>query len=99
MLLTQHLNHIADVKAEQLLKAMALHGEAADIRMKDGKVDVALKRARVLQSTANIVGIEGRRSQIRLRGHAAGWHYGSAQLFATPNLADVRSPLVLQLPL
>jgi hypothetical protein len=32
-------------------------------------------------------------------GHAAGWHYGSAHLFVTPNLADIRSPLLLQLHL
>lgn len=63
---------------------MALHGEAADIRtlMRDAEVDPALKKAlsSLLQSTANIVGLEGHRSQIRLRGHAAGWHYGNAHL-------------------
>ena len=43
--------------------------------------------------------MEGHRSQIRLRGHAAGWHYGSAHLFVTPNIADMRSSLLLQLHL
>jgi len=99
----KHLNLIANVSTEDLLKAMALHGEAADIRtlMQDANVDPALKRALggVLQSTANIIGLEGHRSQIRLRGHAAGWHYGNAHLFVTPNLADVRAPLMLQLHL
>ena len=99
----RHCKVISEVTTEKLLKAMALHGENADIRdlMKDPKVDLSLKRALggVLQAGANIVGMEGHRSQIRLRGHAAGWHYGSAHLFVTPNLADVRSPLLLQLHL
>ena len=51
---------------------MALHGDNADLRelLRDPQVDVALKRAlgRVLQATSSIM----HRSQIRLRGHAAG---------------------------
>ena len=94
---------ISEVSTEQLLKAMALHGENADVRelLRDPNIDASLKRALggVLQATSSIVGMEGHRSQIRLRGHAAGWHYGSAHLFVTPNLADVRSPLLLQLHL
>ena len=99
----KHCKVISQVSTEKLLQAMALHGENADIRelLRDPKVDVSLKRALggVLQATSSIVGMEGHRSQIRLRGHAAGWHYGSAHVFVTPNLADVRSPLLLQLHL
>ena len=99
----KHCRVISEVSADQLLKAMALHGENADLRelMRDPAVDVALKRALggVLQATSSIIGMEGHRSQIRLRGHAAGWHYGSAHLFVTPNIADVRSSLLLQLHL
>ena len=99
----KHCRVISEVSTEQLLKAMALHGENADVRelLRDPNIDASLKRALggVLQATSSIVGMEGHRSQIRLRGHAAGWHYGSAHLFVTPNLADVRSPLLLQLHL
>ena len=88
---------IADVEPEMLLKAIALKGEKADIRdvMRDPDVDPKLKRALgdVLIATGNIIGMEGHRSQIRNRGHAAGWHYGNATLFVTPNLADARAVL------
>ena len=81
---------------------LALHGESADVRklLQDDAVDLPLKRALggVLQATASIIGMEDR-SQIRFRSHAAGWHYGTPHLFVTPNLADVRSPLLLQLHL
>ena len=77
----KHCRVISEVNTDQLLKAMALHGDNADLRelLRDPQVDVALKRALggVLQATSSIIGMEGHRSQIRLRGHAAGWHYGS----------------------
>ena len=99
----KHCRVISEVSTEQLLKAMALHGDNADVRelLRDPNIDPSLKRALggVLQATSSIIGMEGHRSQIRLRGHAAGWHYGSAHLFVTPNLADIRSPLLLQLHL
>ena len=99
----KHCKLIASVSVEHLLKAMALHGESADVRklLQDDAVDLPLKRALggVLQATASIIGMEGHRSQIRFRSHAAGWHYGTPHLFVTPNLADVRSPLLLQLHL
>ncbi|CAJ1439150.1 unnamed protein product, partial [Effrenium voratum] len=99
----KHCKLIAGVSVEHLLKAMALHGESADVRklLQDDAVDLPLKRALggVLQATASIIGMEGHRSQIRFRSHAAGWHYGTPHLFVTPNLADVRSPLLLQLHL
>ena len=99
----KHCRVISEVSTEQLLKAMALHGDNADVRelLRDPNIDASLKRALggVLQATSSIIGMEGHRSQIRLRGHAAGWHYGSAHLFVTPNLADIRSPLLLQLHL
>ena len=99
----KHCRVISEVNTDQLLKAMALHGDNADLRelLRDPQVDVALKRALggVLQATSSIIGMEGHRSQIRLRGHAAGWHYGSAHLFVTPNSADMRSSLLLQLHL
>ncbi|CAE7487143.1 tkt, partial [Symbiodinium necroappetens] len=83
------------------LSAMALHGEKADIRelLRSSEVDVSLKRAlgSVLQVGASVLGTEGHRSQIRLRGHAAGWHYGTSHVFVTPNLADSRASLLLQL--
>ena len=45
--------------------------------MRDPAVDVSLKRALggVIQATSNIIGMEGHRSQIRLLGRAAAWHY------------------------
>ena len=99
----RHCRVISEVNTDQLLKAMALHGDNADLRelLQDPQVDVSLKRALggVLQATSSIIGMEGHRSQIRLRGHAAGWHYGSAHLFVTPNIADMRSSLLLQLHL
>ena len=99
----KHCRVISEVSTEQLLQAMALHGDNSDLRelLRDPQIDVSLKRALggVLQATSSIIGMEGHRSQIRLRGHAAGWHYGSAHLFVTPNLADIRSPLLLQLHL
>ena len=100
---SRHCSVIASVQTEHLLKAMALHGERADIRelIRSPDVDVSLKKAlaSVLAASANILGTEGHRSQIRLRGHAAGWHYGTTHLFATPNLADSRAPMFLQLHL
>ena len=99
----KHCRVISEVSTEQLLKAMALHGDNADVRelLRDPNIDASLKRALggVLQATSSIIGMEGHRSQIRLRGHAARWHYGSAHLLVTPNLADIRSPLLLQLHL
>ena len=83
-----------------LLEAMALHGEKAHRRevMSDARLCGELKRAlaAVLQSSSSILDTEGHRSQIRLRGHASSWHFGSAHLFITPNLADSRSPFFLQ---
>ena len=99
----RHCSVIASVTSEHLLKAMALHGEKADIRelLRSPDVDVPLKRAlgSVLQASSNVLGTEGHRSQIRLRGHAAGWHYGPSRIFVTPNLADSRASLLLQLHL
>lgn len=99
----RHCSVIASVTSEHLLKAMALHGEKADIRelLRSPDVDVPLKRAlgSVLQASSNVLGTEGHRSQIRLRGHAAGWHYGPSHIFVTPNLADSRASLLLQLHL
>eukprot|EP00434_Breviolum_minutum_P042861 symbB.v1.2.038169.t2/scaffold5856.1/size23381/1 len=97
----KHCRVISGVSSEQILRAMALKGENADIRelLRSSEVDPALKKALagVLQATSMIVGSEGHRSQIRLRGHAAGWHYGTAHVFCTPNLADGRASLLLQL--
>eukprot|EP00434_Breviolum_minutum_P028084 symbB.v1.2.024842.t1/scaffold2378.1/size80641/1 len=50
-----------------------------------------------VEGAETLLGREGHRSQIRHRGHAAGWHYGNATLFVTPNLADTRASLLLQL--
>ncbi|CAE7234073.1 unnamed protein product [Symbiodinium microadriaticum] len=98
---SEHCNVIASVEPEALLKAIALKGEKADIRaiMQSPEVDSALKRALgdVLITTGDIVGMDGHRSQLRHRGHAAGWHFGSSTLFVTPNLADTRASLLLQL--
>ena len=98
---SEHCNVIASVEPEALLKAIALKGEKADIRaiMQSPEVDPALKRALgdVLVTTGDIIGMEGHRSQLRHRGHAAGWHFGSSTLFVTPNLADTRASLLLQL--
>ena len=100
---SRHCSVIASAQTEHLLKAMALHGERADIRelIRSPDVDVSLKKAlaSVLAASANILGTEGQRSKIRLRGHAAGWHYGTTHLFVTPNLADSRAPMFLQLHL
>ena len=88
----RHCRVISEVHTDQLLKAMALRGDNADLRelMRDPAVDVSLKRALggVLQATSNIIGMEGHRSQIRLLGHAAAWRYGSAHLFVTPSIAQ-----------
>ncbi|CAK9066078.1 unnamed protein product, partial [Durusdinium trenchii] len=91
----RHCSVIASVTSEHLLKAMALHGEKADIRELLRSPDVGS----VLQASSNVLGAEGHRSQIRLRGHAAGWHYGPSHIFVTPNLADSRASLLLQLHL
>eukprot|EP00435_Cladocopium_sp_Y103_P034891 s3736_g9.t1 len=48
-----------------------------------GRSVVEARLEEVLQATSNIVGMEGHRSQIRLRGHAAGWHYGSRRTWQT----------------
>ena len=98
---SEHCRIIAGVEPEMLLKAIALKGEKADLRevMRDPAVDAKLKQALgdVMITTSDIIGMEGHRSQIRHRGHAAGWHYGNATLFVTPNLADTRASLLLQL--
>ena len=98
---SEHCRIIAGVEPEMLLKAIALKGEKADLRevMRDPAVDAKLKQALgdVMITTSDIIGMEGYRSQIRHRGHAAGWHYGNATLFVTPNLADTRASLLLQL--
>ena len=82
------------------LEAMAVHDEKAHRRevMSDTRLRGKLKQAlaAVLQSSSSILGTEGHRSQIRLRGHASSWNFGSAHLFITPNLADSRSPFFLQ---
>ena len=98
---SEHCRIIAGVEPEMLLKVIALQGEKADLRevMRDPAVDAKLKQALgdVMITTSDIIGMEGHRSQIRHRGHAAGWHYGNATLFVTPNLADTRASLLLQL--
>ena len=62
----KHCRVISEVNTDQLLKAMALHGDNADLRelLRDPQVDVALKRALggVLQATSSIIGIEGHRN-------------------------------------
>ena len=98
---SEHCRIIAGVEPEMLLKAIALKGEKADLRevMRDPAVDAKLKQALgdVMITASDIIGMEGHRSQIRHRGHAAGWHYGNATLFVTPNLTDTRASLLLQL--
>ena len=98
---SEHCRIIAGIEPEMLLKAIALKGEKADLRevMRDPAVDAKLKQALgdVMITTNDIIGIAGHRSQIRHRGHAAGWRYGNATLFVTPNLADTRASLLLQL--
>lgn len=67
----KHCRVISEVSTEQLWQAMALHGGSADLRelLRDPKIDASLKRALggVLQATSSIIGMEGHRSQIRLR--------------------------------
>ena len=79
------------------------HGAARRARRHQGAhpLAISLKKAlaSALAASANILGTEGHRSQIRLRGHAAGWHYGTTHLFVTPNLADSCAPMFLQLHL
>ena len=98
---TKDCEVIASVKPEHLLTAMALHGEKADIRalLKDQRVDKSLRQALggVIKSTSKVLGTEGHRSKIRNSGHFAAMNYGTSHVFCTPNLADGRASLLLQL--
>ena len=61
--------------------------------MQSPEVDSNLKKALgdVLLTTEDIIGMDGHRSQLRHRGHTAGWHFCSSTLFRHPELGRYAS--------
>ena len=97
----QCCQRIAEAKSADVLCAIAQLGEDADVRklLKSSEVSANLREAvkGLLLSTGNVIGTEGHRGLIRHKSIAASKHYGHSSLFITPNLADNRAGLFLQL--
>jgi hypothetical protein len=97
----QDCKAIAELTPEELLQAIAKLGEGADFRsiIHDEKVPENVRKAvkSLVLCTGDVIGTEGHRTQIRHKIHAYGMHFGQSQIFITPNLADNRLALLVEL--
>ena len=97
----QDCKEIAKLTPEQLLQAIAKLGEGADFRsiIHDEKVPEPVRKAvkALVLCTGAVIGTEGHRTKIRHQIHAYGTHFGQSQIFITPNLADNRLALLVEL--
>ena len=80
---------------------MACVGEGGTIRdvLRSGDCDPELKEAlaELMVFTTDVVGTDGARARLRHEQNGFCLAFGAAGGFLTPNLADVRSPLVVKL--
>ncbi len=93
--------HIAKLRAEDLLAAIALLGDTPDVRSLMRERSLATPDRESLRSLVlcqgHVLGTEGHRTVQRYRSVAAALHYGCATLFVTPNLADGKASLLVAL--
>ena len=92
---------IAGLTPELLLKAIAMLGEGADFRtlIRNDGVPAEVRAAvqALILCTGDVIGTEGHRTQIRHNIHAYGTHFGQSHVFITPNIADNRLALLVEL--
>ena len=97
----QKLERICNASAEKIEAAMACVGEKAAVRdvLRSAECDADLKEALAeLQIfTTDVVGSDGARARLRHEQNGFCLVFGQAGGFLTPNMSDVRSPLVVQL--
>ena len=97
----QKLERICNASAEKIEAAIASVGENATIRdvLRSGDCDSELKEALAeLQIfTTEVVGSDGARAKLRHEQSGFLLAFGQSGGFLTPNMADVRSPLVVAL--
>ena len=95
------LERICNASAEKIEAAIAGLGENATIRdvLRSGNCDSDLKEALAeLQIfTSEVVGSDGARAKLRHEQSGFLLAFGQSGGFLTPNMADVRSPLVVTL--
>ena len=92
---------IADLTSDKLLAALAILGDKGDLKMIKMNKDVSqhVKEAvqALLLTTGKVLGTEGHRTALRHKSVTASLHFGYATIFLTPNLADGRAALVVNL--
>ena len=96
------LDLICNASVEHVEAAIAAVGEGGNIRdvMKSSECPVGLKEAffDLMVFTSEVIGSDGARARLRYEQNGLGLEFGPAGGFLTPNMADVRSPLVVVLP-
>lgn len=97
----QKLERICNASAEKIEAAIACVGEGGTLRDVLRSVDCdkdlkeALSEPRIF--TSDVVGSDGARAQLRHEQNGFSLKFGPSGAFVTPNLADVRSPVVVLL--
>ena len=95
------LDLICNASVENVEAAIAAVGEGGNIRdvMKSSECPSGLKEAfsDLMVFTSEVIGSDGARARLRYEQNGLGLEFGPAGGFLTPNMADVRSPLVVVL--
>ena len=95
------LERICNASAEKVEVAIACVGEGGTVRdvLRSNACDPELKEAlaELMVFTTDVVGTDGARARLRHEQNGFCLAFGAAGGFLTPNLADVRSPLVVKL--
>ena len=95
------LETICNASSDKLAAAMECVGENATLRdvLRSADCDADLKEAlaELMIFTTEVVGSFGARPRLRHEQNGFGLRFGAAGGFLTPNMADVRSPLVVVL--
>ena len=97
----QKLERICNASAEKVDAAIACVGAGGTIRdvLRSNACEPELKEAlaELMVFTTDVVGTDGARARLRHEQNGFCLAFGAAGGFLTPNLADVRSPLVVKL--
>ena len=97
----EKLEKICSATAEQIETAMRFVGENGSIRdvLRSPESDPGLKEAlaELMVFTTEVVGTDGARAKLRHEQNGYGLAFGHAGGFLTPNMSDVRSPLLVVL--
>ena len=97
----QKLERICNASAEKIEAAIRCVGQKSNVRdvLRSSDCDQDLKEAlaELMVFTTEVVGTDGARAKLRHEQNGFALAFGASGGFLTPNLADVRSPLVVTL--